>query len=38
MGMILSAPMVLAGLWAMLTAREPAAVDTAQSIPGDAAR
>ena len=38
MGMILSTPMVLVGLWAMLTARQPGAAQNAQSLPGDAAR
>jgi hypothetical protein len=36
--MILSTPMVLVGLWAMLTAREPRMEPATQSVPGDAAR
>jgi phosphatidylglycerol:prolipoprotein diacylglycerol transferase len=38
MGMILSIPMVLVGLWAMLRAREPRPDPAAQSASGDAAR
>jgi phosphatidylglycerol:prolipoprotein diacylglycerol transferase len=38
MGMILSTPMVLIGLWAMLQAREPRPDPAARSMPGDAAR
>jgi phosphatidylglycerol:prolipoprotein diacylglycerol transferase len=38
MGMILSTPMVLIGIWAMLRAREPRSDSAPQSASGDAAR